>query len=65
MTHVKNAAVRSELARCGMSMTRLAELKGISKQELLVMLNNVEWSVKERNETVQLIRNNAVIEGGK
>lgn len=65
MTYVKNAAVRSELARCGMSMTRLAELKGISKQELSVMLNNVEWSVKERNETVQLIRNNAVIEGGK
>lgn len=65
MTYVKNATVRSELARCGMSMTRLAELKGISKQELSVMLNNVEWSVKERNETVQLIRENAVIEGGK
>lgn len=65
MKYMKNAAVRSELARCGMSMTRLAELKGISKQELSVMLNNVEWSVKERNETVQLIRNNAVIEGGK
>ncbi len=62
MTYVKNAAVKSELARCGMSMTRLAELKGISKQELSIMLNNVEWSAKERNETVQLIRDNAITE---
>ena len=43
-------------------MTRLAELKGISKQELSIMLNNVEWSAKERNETVQLIRDNAITE---
>jgi len=62
VTYVKNAAVKSELARCGMSMTRLAELKGISKQELSIMLNNVEWSAKERNETVQLIRDNAITE---
>ena len=62
MTYVKNAAVKSELARCGMSMTKLAELKGISKQELSIMLNNVEWSAKERNETVQLIRDNAITE---
>jgi len=56
MTYVKNATVRSELARYGMTMTRLAELMGISKQELSIMLNNVEWSAKERNEAVQLIR---------
>jgi uncharacterized membrane protein YjjP (DUF1212 family) len=60
VTYVKNAAVRAELAKFGMTMTTLAELKGISKQEMSIMLNNVEWSAKERNETMQLIRDNAV-----
>lgn len=59
MTLVKNAAIRAELAKVGMSMTRLAELKGISKQEMSIAINTAEWSVKERNETIQLIRDNA------
>jgi lambda repressor-like predicted transcriptional regulator len=59
VTLVKNAAIRAELAKVGMSMTRLAELKGISKQEMSIAINTAEWSVKERNETIQLIRDNA------
>lgn len=59
MTYIKNAAIRSELAKVGMSMTRLAELKGVTKQEMSIMLNNVEWSQKDRNDTIQLIRRNA------
>ena len=59
MTLVKNAAIRAELAKVGMSMTKLAELKGISKQEMSIAINTAEWSVKERNETIQLIRDNA------
>lgn len=59
MTYMKNAAIRSELAKVGMSMTRLAELKGVTKQEMSIMLNNVEWSQKDRNDTIQLIRRNA------
>ena len=59
MTLVKNAAIRAELAKVGMSMTRLAELKGISKQEMSIAINTAEGAVKERNETIQLIRDNA------
>lgn len=59
MTLVKNAAIRAELAKVGMTMTRLAELKGLSKQELSISLNTAEWSVKERNDAIQLIRENA------
>ncbi len=59
MTALKNAAVRSELAKYGMSMTRLAELKGITKQEMSATLNLVEWHPVERRETLQLIRDNA------
>lgn len=59
MTYVKNAAIRSELAKVGMTMTRLAELKGLTKQEMSISLNTAEWSVKERNETINLIRENA------
>jgi lambda repressor-like predicted transcriptional regulator len=58
MTFVKNAAIRAELAKVGMTMTRLAELKGLSKQELSIAINTAEWSVKERNDTIQLIRDN-------
>ncbi len=60
MTYLKNAAIRAELAKVGMTMTTLAELKGITKQEMSISLNTAEWSVKERNETIQLIRDNAV-----
>lgn len=59
MTFVKNAAIKAELAKVGMTMTRLAELKGLSKQELSIAINTAEWSVKERNEAIQLIRDNA------
>lgn len=55
----KNMAIRLELTKANMSQTRLAELMGISKQELSIALNTAEWSVNERRDTIQLIRDNA------
>lgn len=55
----KNMQIRLELTKAGMSQTRLAELMGISKQELSIALNTVEWNTRERNEAIQLIRENA------
>ena len=51
--------IRLELTKAGMNQTQLAELMGVSKQELSIALNMVEWNVKERNEIIQLIRSNA------
>lgn len=59
MAELKNMPIRVELTKAGMSQTRLAELMGITKQELSIALNTVEWSVNARRETIQLIRNNA------
>lgn len=56
---LKNMAIRLELTKANMSQTRLAELMGISKQELSIALNTAEWSVNERRDTIQLIRENA------
>lgn len=55
----KNMQIRLELTKAGMNQTQLAELMGVSKQELSIALNMVEWNVKERNEIIQLIRSNA------
>lgn len=55
----KNMQIRLELTKAGMSQAKLAELKGISKQEMSIMLNGVEWSPQERRDTIQLIRDNA------
>lgn len=55
----KNMAIRLELTKAGMTQTRLAELMGLSKQELSIALNAAEWSQAERNNTVKLIRENA------
>ena len=59
MAEQKNMAVRVELTKAGMSQTRLAELMGITKQELSIALNTVEWSVNARRDIIQLIRDNA------
>lgn len=59
MAEVKNALIKAELARVGMTMTRFAELDGCTKQEMSIMLNGKDWSLKERNEAIQLIRDNA------
>lgn len=56
---LKNMAIRLELTKANMSQTRLAELMGISKQELSIALNTAEWSINERRDTIQLIRDNA------
>lgn len=56
---LKNMAIRLELTKANMSQTRLAELMGISKQELSIALNTTEWSINERRDTIQLIRENA------
>lgn len=56
---LKNMAIRLELTKANMSQTRLAELMGISKQELSIALNTAEWSINERRDTIQLIRENA------
>ena len=55
----KNMAIRLELTKSNMSQTRLAELMGISKQELSIALNTAEWSINERRDAIQLIRDNA------
>ena len=56
---LKNMAIRLELTKANMSQTRLAELMGISKQELSIALNTAEWSINERRDVIQLIRDNA------
>lgn len=61
MAIVKNPQIRAELARVGMSATRFAELMGVSKQEMSIMLNSVEWSPTERRNAIQLIRDNAEV----
>ena len=59
MAEVKNGQIRAELAKAGMSATRLAELMGCSKQEMSIALNLVEWSAGERRDAIQLIRENS------
>ena len=59
MAEQKNMAIRVELVKANMSQTRLAELMGITKQELSIALNTAEWSINDRRETIQLIRDNA------
>lgn len=59
MAALKNMAIRLELTKANMSQTRLAELMGISKQELSIALNTAEWSINERRDAIQLIRDNA------
>lgn len=59
MSELKNMPIRVELTRAGMSQTRLAELMGLTKQELSIALNTVEWSVNARREIIQLIRDNS------
>lgn len=55
----KNMQIRIELTKAGMSQTKLAELMGLSKQELSIALNVAEWSAGEKRETIQIIRDNA------
>lgn len=59
MAEQKNMAIRVELVKANMSQTRLAELMGITKQELSIALNTAEWSINDRKEAIQLIRDNA------
>lgn len=59
MQEVKNSLIRAELAKAGKSATWLAELMGITKQELSIALNTAEWSAIERRNAIQLIRENA------
>jgi len=59
MAEQKNMAIRVELVKANMSQTRLAELMGITKQELSIALNTAEWSINDRREAIQLIRDNA------
>ena len=59
MAEQKNMAIRVELVKANMSQTRLAELMRISKQELSIALNTAEWSINDRREAIQLIRDNA------
>lgn len=55
----KNLAIRLELTKAGMTQTRLAELMGLTKQELSIALNTAEWSPEECHNTLELIRKNA------
>lgn len=55
----KNMQIRVELTKAGMSQTRLAELMGLSKQELSIALNVAEWSAGAKREAIQIIRDNA------
>ena len=59
MAEQKNMAIRVELVKANMSQTKLAELMGITKQELSIALNTAEWSINDRKEAIQLIRDNA------
>lgn len=59
MAEQKNMAIRVELVKANMSQTKLAELMGITKQELSIALNTAEWSINDRREVIQLIRDNA------
>lgn len=59
MAEQKNMAIRVELVKANMSQTKLAELMGITKQELSIALNTAEWSINDRREAIQLIRDNA------
>jgi hypothetical protein len=54
-----NAKVRAELAKYGMTYTALAELMGLTKQELSIAINSVEWSAKQQGEAIRLIRESA------
>ena len=55
----KNMQIRIELTKAGMSQTKLAELMGLSKQELSIALNVAEWSASAKKEAIQIIRDNA------
>ena len=56
---VNNSRVKAELAKYGMSQTILAELMDMTKQELSIAINSVEWSARQQNEVIRLIREHA------
>ena len=56
---IKNGKVRAALAEYGMSQERLAELLGMTRPELNISLNKVEWSATQRNAAIKLIKENA------
>ena len=55
---VKNSKVKGAMAEYGMTQERLAELLGLTRAELNISLNKVEWSVTERNKAIRLIKEN-------
>lgn len=59
MAELKNMPIRVELTKAGMSQTRFAELMGMTKQEMSILLNSVEWAPSARRDAIQLIRDNA------
>ena len=57
---LKNERVRIEMARAGVTQTKLSEILGKDLPTTNRLLNEVEWSRKEQDEAIKKIRESAV-----
>ena len=59
---LKNERVRIEMARFGITQTRLSEILGKDLPTTNRLLNEVEWSRREQDDAIKKIRE-SVMEG--
>ena len=57
---LKNERVRIEMARAGVTQTKLSEILGKDLPTTNRLLNEVEWSRREQDEAIKKIRESAV-----
>ena len=56
---LKNERVRMEMAKFGITQTRLSEILGKDLPTTHRILNEVEWSRREQDEAIRKIRESA------
>ena len=60
---LKNERVRMEMAKFGITQTRLSEIIGKDLPTTNRLLNEVEWSRREQDDAIKKIRESAATEG--
>jgi len=53
---LKNERVRVEMTRLGITQTRLGEILGKDTPTISKLLNEVEWSRREQDNVIKMIR---------
>lgn len=57
---LKNERVRVEMAKAGITQTKLSEILGKDLPTTNRLLNEVEWSRREQDEAIRKIRESAI-----